>query len=323
METVAQHASHEACVNAQETPDPVQTQASGEDQAVLRASFYEGVDVTKLEDEDFEEFWARLGQRNAGAFACAAATQDNAADSDSPDAPVDDAALVPRRTEPDFMPDVAPLEYDEAIARLHRLLDTRPLRKEIFRRTLEACLTRRDFAEAEALVSEFPQFRYDDQTPYQFIKSLIDAGGLQLLKIGEEGQVLYDEAFVGLTVDEADDIIASFSLEATEAGRAIAEELSPKKALSDLLAKFPDRAGVYRDLLSFVESNHCNYAQIEALFKGRDFSAIKTIGAEKRVALQPSVFVDNLERAGGLVWQDGGWCLTSEGKALLKELLGK
>lgn len=322
MDKFAQHAENEACSNLQDNQDPIQIQGSCDGDVAARASFYEGVDVTKLEDDDFEEFWARLGQRNAGVFACSA-SQDDAVSSEYSLGSSEKAALVPRRIEPDFMPDVAPLEYDEALSRLHNLLDTRPLRKEIFRRTLELCLKRRDFADAESLISEFPQFHYDNQTPYQFIKSLINAGGLELLKIGDEGQVFYDEAFAGMTVDEADDVIVSFSLETTAPGKAIAEELSPKRALSDLLTKFPDRTGVYRDLLSFVESNHCNYAQIETLFKGRDFSAIKTIGAEKHVAVQPSVFVDNLERAGGIVWQDGGWSLTFEGKALLKELLGE
>ena len=35
--------------------------------------------------------------------------------------------------------------------------------------------------------------------------------------------------------------------------------------------------------------------------------------------MQPSVFVDKLERAGALVWNEG-WRLTEEGEAFLQDL---
>lgn len=283
------------------------------------STFYRNVDVTKLEEEDFEAFWDALAEKNRDAYAVGAP---------APAAPAAAANAVQTAAAASAAPEEEPPEDPEAAFKaacdtIKKAISTRPLRKEVYRRTLEACRTRREYSAVEAEIQAMPQYEHCEQSPYRFITVLIEAGGLAQLSLDAEGNPLPPEAFEGLTEDEADDLVDVYALETTEAGKAVADELSPKLELKKLLARFADRAGVYQDLLGFIKSNHCNYKQIEELFKGRDFSALATIGRESNVALKPSVFVDNLEKAGGIVWKDGGWTITAEGEAFLQTLLEK
>ena len=53
------------------------------------------------------------------------------------------------------------------------------------------------------------------------------------------------------------------------------------------------------------------------LLRGRP--VLETVIGGERRRMQPSVFVDKLERSGALVWKEG-WCLTEEGDAFLRDL---
>ena len=48
-------------------------------------------------------------------------------------------------------------------------------------------------------------------------------------------------------------------------------------------------------------------------------SALQTVIDGRVETMQPSVFVDKLERAGALVWKEG-WTLTEEGREFLEDL---
>ena len=91
----------------------------------------------------------------------------------------------------------------------------------------------------------------------------------------------------------------------------------PSARLVDLLHLAPERAETYIELLEFVDVDARSYPEIEALLSGRPVLEIIIDG--NRETMQPSVFVDKLERAGALVWKDG-WTLTEEGREFLEDL---
>lgn len=79
----------------------------------------------------------------------------------------------------------------------------------------------------------------------------------------------------------------------------------------------PERADVYRELLEFTAAKPRTYHDIAELL--RDRPVLETVIGGTRHTMQPSVFVDKLERAGALVWNEG-WRLTEEGEAFLQDL---
>lgn len=286
--------------------DHVDEEASGSC-FVSEGSFYEQrVDITKLEDDEFEAFWDDLAKKNDPDFTASDTIAKRLSETGS--------------TEDD---ETEELYFGEARQRLLEKLKCRPLRKEILRRTLVLCQTQRDFTEAEEQIQAFPEFPYCNQSPYRFIKILEDGGGLVRLNLDAEGEFITKERVEGLTEDEIDDLIESYALETTDVGKSVADELAPQRRLKKSFAMFPDRSEIYKELLSFTKIKPRSYTDIEALFKGRNFSSFRTIGAEKHVAIKPSVFVDNMEKAGGIVWNKDGWTITREGEEFLKNCLSK
>lgn len=266
--------------------------------------FYVDANITKLDDEEFETFWDELAHKNQAVFSA-------------------DGQVLQTET-PFGMRFLNPeVPYEEAKKNLEDLLKCRLMHRQVYCRTLSLCVDRLEFGQVESSVSEFSEFKSCSQSPYRFIKALEDAGGLRLLAIDAEGAVITQERAEGLTEDEVDDLVDWFALETTEAGREVAQAFSPRQLLDELIRNFPDRINVYRDLLTHLKAGPCKYADIEKLFQGRDFSMIKTLGAEKHVAVKPSVFVDNLEKAGGIVWRDRSWHVTKEGEALLEKMLAR
>lgn len=85
----------------------------------------------------------------------------------------------------------------------------------------------------------------------------------------------------------------------------------------ELLQLAPERADVYIELLEFTREKPRAYGEIVELLRGRPI--LQTVINGVRHTMQPSVFVDKLERSGALVWNEG-WCLTEEGDAFLQDL---
>ena len=91
--------------------------------------------------------------------------------------------------------------------------------------------------------------------------------------------------------------------------------MAPERRLRDLFDKAPGRLSTYLDIIDFCGEPQ-TFKAIEALVHQTDAGAL--IGASGQ-PLQPSYFVDMLERSGGLVW-DKGWKATGKGSALAKQL---
>lgn len=233
----------------------------------------------------------------------------------------DDPDAVARSLPTDIQPSACddcepaePLTFDERCDRVERHVLKQPEHREIRIATLGFCAQRRALPEIEVFIEDLPEYGYDTQNPYRLIRSLEAAGGLVGVELDEEGQVVTPERKEGLSEDEVDDLVFEIDFETTDAGRAVYERLKPSARLDDLLATQTARKDTYCEVLEFCLTPRSRQ-EIEALLAGRE---ILTLDAPSDQPLQPSVFVDKLERAGVLVWR-GKWATSDAGKAYLDE----
>lgn len=215
------------------------------------------------------------------------------------------------------LPDAAELTFEERLAELNRTVMRHPLNREILYKALAFCGKERPLREAEDFIAALPQFERATQNQYYLLMSLVRAHGLELIERDEAGEVVTAEQKEGLTEDEVDDLVAAISFKSTEVGDWFVEYNRPSARLVDLLHLVPERTDTYIELLEFVGEAPRPYSQIETLLSGRE--ALQTIIDGRVETMQPSVFVDKLERAGALVWKDG-WTLTEEGREFLRDL---
>ena len=217
-------------------------------------------------------------------------------------------------------PDVSSLGQDEeseafehAVARLAKTVNQAPLHREIFLRLIEFCKSRQSLANAEQAVAAMPEFATVSQSPYRLIRTLVDAEGLYWIEIGKDGTVLTPSDKAGLTDDEIQDITFEYAVKATPVGEQVADDLTPEKRLGDLFAHAPGRVKAFKDVMGFCRESR-TFAEINAFLRARSGDTLATTSSQ---TLNPSYYVDMLERAGVLVWNQG-WKLTGRGAKALQ-----
>lgn len=263
----------------------------------------ESAEETRVRIEENERFWQRLVEEDAAAdTANGVLPTDGAPEAES--AAVEGAASAGKGDD---------LTFEEAVERLSAAVRLTPRFREIYLKLLDFCRERRGLAEAEREVEGYPEYPYAAQPAYMLIRTMVDKGGLEWLEIAHDGSLVAPEDKEGLAEDEVDDLIAEFAVKTTPVGEQVCEEMSPERRLNDLLEKVPQRAGTYLDVMEFC-SEPRTYKEVHDLLQGRD--VLKLTANSDNQPLQPSFFLDMLERSGGLVWKDG-WTVTEKGKALL------
>lgn len=221
---------------------------------------------------------------------------------DSPSAPEADAT--------------AETTFEEAVAALTETVNRAPLHREVFLKLLSFCTTQRSLAEAEDAARACPEFSSVAQSPYRLIRTLVHAGGLYWLELDENGRPLTPAAKEGLSPDEIEDATFSYAVVTTPVGEQVADDLAPEKRLRHLFDLVPQRLTTYLDLMDFCRDRR-TFKEIEALLRTRPAAAFASTSSNQ--PLQPSFFVDALERSGGLAWNDG-WKITERGMKILQEL---
>ena len=226
-----------------------------------------------------------------------------------------DGDLAPKAADPASAPEAdasAEATFEEAVAALTETVNRAPLHREIFLKLLAFCTTQRMLAEAEEAARACPEFSSVAQSPYRLIRTLVHAGGLYWLELDETGRPLTPQAKAGLTPDEIEDA----TLVTTPVGEQVAEDLAPEKRLRRLFDLVPQRLTTYLDLMDFCREQR-TFKEIEALLRTRPAAAFASTTSSQ--PLQPSFFVDALERSGGLAWNDG-WKITERGMKVLQQL---
>lgn len=226
------------------------------------------------------------------------------------------AAATADGSQPDD-PDAEPeLTFEQRVDRLRDVVHSNPRFREIHFRTLEFCLERRELGEVEQMIAALPEFKTCGQNQYRLILYMENAEGLERFELDEDGEIVTPERKEGLTDDEIDDLVLTYAFKTTDVGRAVYDEMRPQKRLNKLFSAFPKRVKAYRDVLEFCTQPR-SFKDIDNLLAGSDVLKSGSLNTATNVPLQPSVFIDQLERNGGLVW-DGSWNITAEGRRLLE-----
>jgi hypothetical protein len=210
------------------------------------------------------------------------------------------------------------LDFDGRYERLIASMDRSPIHRELCYKMLAYCQEQRLLASLETFVQEAPEYHQAVQSPYSLIVMLEDAGGLERLLIGDDGSTLDDETLVDETPDHIDDLVADYAFLTSEVGRALVEDNAPKHRMRDLFDTVPHRTDTFLEVMDFCSTPR-SFGEVDELLRGRDILSLGRKATEQ--ALQPSYFIDRLERVGGVVWNKDSWIITPEGREMLEVML--
>lgn len=208
------------------------------------------------------------------------------------------------------------LTLEQRCDRVEQAILRQSLHREIHYKTLMFCCKRRNLAEIESHIQAYPEFKHATQDPCHLIRAMVCAGGLQEFELDQDGCAITPAMKEGLDEDELDDLVAGWAYEVTDAGKLVVERHAPRARLTELLNSSPERRDAYIQVLQYLEEVPRTYAQVSDVLSQN--GALNPLRPEE-VGMQPSVFLDKLERAGGIVW-DEGWFLTEGGREFLEEL---
>ena len=194
------------------------------------------------------------------------------------------------------------------------LLIQNPLNRPALYAILKACSKEVWFLDdLEAYIQSLAEFENATQPPYFLIQWLVEAFALDTWEVDAHGEKITPERTEGLTEDEIDDLAVATAFQISETGKTILAEFSPKSRLMDLLEIRPARFDAYLEVLEFVQEKR-TLSEIDKLLRGTPI--LMDGRPEGENPMQPSVFVDKLAAAGGILYQEG-WIITEEGKELL------
>ncbi len=203
------------------------------------------------------------------------------------------------------------------VEELYFVINKHPLNREIFYKILRECISPQFLSELEDKVASFSEFQSAMQSPYWYIKRLVEFGGLDRIDIDKSGEAITAERAEALTEEEIEELVVDSMFVTTEVGSQIVEEFSPKKRLAELFRKMPARKETFIEVLEYCEVQARPYSSICSLLKGRPVLEVST---ERPRGIQPSVFVDFLEKSSVIVWGNEGWTLSEEGRDILRDL---
>lgn len=188
--------------------------------------------------------------------------------------------------------------------------------REALYKTLVFCLQPHEFTEVEDFIAATDEFVYSHimQTPFTMIQMLIDAGGLSQTPLDGEGNAITPEQLANLSEDEADDLVATYRIDITDAGAEAVRLLAPERRIEAQLSLRPHRRDTYFAVLDFCTQPR-KFPEIEEFFKTTDGLSQDIVADHHK--LSPDFYVDKLDKAGALVWR-GAWVATDAGKHMLQ-----
>ena len=211
------------------------------------------------------------------------------------------------------------LSDDEKLTALNKCVTQHPLNREIYYKILKYCVEERPLGDIEERIATYPEFPRATMNQFYFVKMLTNNHGLELIERTEQGERVTPEMKEGKTEDEVDDLVFSFSYQTTPVGVRLIESHTPIQRLESLLDWEPRRKETYIQLLEYIDQEPRDYSQVESLLKGSP--VLETVIDGRIETVQPSVFLDKLERAGVLVWNKN-WQITEEGRKYLADTKG-
>lgn len=249
----------------------------------------------------------------------------------------------------------APTE-DELYQACMRAVDAVVAQRQIYYKTLRLADSVDEDRALKEAVGQLPEMRTSLKTPGFFISEMVRLRALEMTPVmpqgaqGEGGGQADDaEAPAGVPApagapepaaspaasetpaagDVADDAAPAdgdpadggasdaapqpetYTYRLTGVGRRVIASLSPSRRLESLYARSPEQGPAFDFILDYCAEPKTR-GKLDEELRARGMLAGREVGT--------SYFVDRLERAGGLVWQDG-WVTTREGRDFLAQPL--
>ncbi len=220
------------------------------------------------------------------------------------------------RDEPENLSGRETLSFEERFTILETAVNRQSLHREIHYKTLMICQECRSLGYLEDEIASYPEFRHATLDQYHLIDALVQAGGLRRIELDREGIPLTPERTVDLSAEEIEDLIVSCEFETIDVGTAFVTYYSPYERIQELFEDIPERYNTYIELMDFCAEEPRTYTEIEELLNNQ--TALTQEMRFMQQPVQPSVFVDKLEGAAGIIW-NGGWILTDEGRKILQK----
>ena len=203
---------------------------------------------------------------------------------------------------------------DAVITQVNRLDRTRNLQYHI----LELCRKTRRAEEVETFIAALHEMLHSLQEPYVYMDALIDAGGLDSVALDADGNPVDMDAFAAAPEEARAGMIADYDITTTPAGVAALDLLAPKNRMRAKLAEKPERYTTFLAVLDFCREPK-TLAEVKRLFE--EDSTLNRETTVDRQLLSCDFYLSELERAGGIVWDDG-WKCTPEGLEFLRTATG-
>lgn len=213
-------------------------------------------------------------------------------------------------------PDLESMSFEERVNHLREVVFKNPLEREIHYKTLKFCFERRTLQEIEEFIGSLPEFSAAAQSQYYLLQFLLRGAGIEEYEVDAYGKTVRPEQKEGLTEDEIDDLVVTLAYETNEYGRELVEQISPKNRILETLEIMPNHYDTFVEVLDFLTEKR-SLSQVDSLLRGRDVLMVGRAPSDR--PLQPSVFVDKLEKAAAIYWEKG-WIISDEGREILEIL---
>lgn len=220
---------------------------------------------------------------------------------------------------------------DDIIAR--RIASEPKVEKALWR-LLAFCEDERDFEEIVEEVSAYPEVKNSPFAVETLLFWLIDAGAVQRLRNGEpwegddaqedsnaadvfaadaeseKGEFLYEEGLetsdLNIESEDAEEpVVETFLI--SEAGATSLAAFRAADPIADLRSRHERYEPLFTEILNFCRTPQAK-AAIDDIVRGNPLT--------ENPRVLPAFFIDQLERAGALIW-DGGWKTAEAGEQWL------
>lgn len=207
---------------------------------------------------------------------------------------------------------------EELVADVLDVIYKHPRHRELYYKTLAFCAQERTVDEAEDYLEAQPEFAGALQTSTTLVNVLIEKGAIAYCEYDAKGAAITEDSLAaareaGATEDELYEQVARRTVCTTSAGNAAVALLDPTKRVFAYASSVPERACAYRELLQFCITSR-TLDEIKNLFDGNP--VLEPTERTNWQKLHAVYFVDRMDEAGGLVW-DNGWVTTEAGHAFL------
>lgn len=224
----------------------------------------------------------------------------------------------------DYHQKLATMDFEERVQATIECVTRRNTFRDILLGLIRFCEQERTYEEIEPFVESFVEFERNRQSQRRYVHLLLRTGALVETELDEVGAPLTNETkqaaiHAGLDPEDVDTLVFGWRVATTEVGQKAWEELDPGRRIQALMDSEPELKEALIEIMAFCDKPRYSGEVID-MFWGKP-----SMGFDKKTKQmrQPNSFIDKLERAGAMVWDNEKWVLTEAGRVYLARRVNK